>query len=108
MPGEYGPMMAGPAAERLEDHRGCLLFPGLIDAQVHASANGSADDAETGRVVVTGDADLDLDLPESVEAKRPGGQPGLDASRRRDGPRITNTVSGDVDFGRQQARDGRK
>jgi allantoinase len=54
----------GPAADRVDDHRGCLLFPGLVDAQVHAgSYEGLAGLHDATRAAAAGGVTTIVDMP---------------------------------------------
>jgi allantoinase len=53
-----------PRAERVEDHRGALLFPGLVDAQVHAgSYEGTAGLRDATRAAAAGGVTTIVDMP---------------------------------------------
>src|SRR5215470_10395519 len=55
---------APPPAERLDDHRGALLFPGLVDAQVHAgSYEGTAGLRDATRAAAAGGVTTIVDMP---------------------------------------------
>jgi len=53
-----------PPAVRVDDHRGALLFPGLIDAQVHAgSYEGTAGLRDATRAAAAGGVTTIVDMP---------------------------------------------
>jgi allantoinase len=53
-----------PAADRVDDHRGCLLFPGLVDAQVHSgSFEGLAGLRDATRAAAAGGVTTIVDMP---------------------------------------------
>jgi len=53
-----------PGAAKVEDHRGALLFPGLIDAQVHAgSYEGVAGLRDATRAAAAGGVTTIVDMP---------------------------------------------
>lgn len=53
-----------PDAQRIEDHPGALLFPGLIDAQVHAgSVEGFAGLRDATRAAAAGGVTTIVDMP---------------------------------------------
>ena len=53
-----------PAAVRVEDHAGALLFPGLVDAQVHAgSVEGFAGLRDATRAAAAGGVTTIVDMP---------------------------------------------
>ncbi len=55
---------APPRASRVEDYRGALLFPGLVDAQVHAGSNeGVAGFRDTTRAAAAGGVTTIVDMP---------------------------------------------
>jgi len=55
---------AAPAADRVDDHRGCLLFPGLVDAQVHAgSYEGISGLRDATRAAAAGGVTTIVDMP---------------------------------------------
>ena len=55
---------APPRAERVEDHRGALLFPGLVDAQVHAgSYEGTTGLRDATRAAAAGGVTAIVDMP---------------------------------------------
>jgi allantoinase len=55
---------APPRATRVDDHRGSLLFPGLVDAQVHAgSYEGTAGLRDATRAAAAGGVTTIVDMP---------------------------------------------
>ena len=55
---------APPCASRVEDHRGALLFPGLVDAQVHAGSHeGVAGLRDATRAAAAGGVTAIVDMP---------------------------------------------
>jgi allantoinase len=55
---------ASPAAKAVEDYRGCLLFPGLVDAQVHAgSFEGFKGLEDATRAAAAGGVTTMIDMP---------------------------------------------
>src|SRR5689334_20331915 len=53
-----------PRAERVEDNRGALLFPGLVDAQVHAGSHeGTAGLRDATRAAAAGGVTTIVDMP---------------------------------------------
>jgi allantoinase len=54
----------GPAAKALEDYAGCLLFPGLVDAQIHAgSYEGFKGLQDATRAAAAGGVTTVIDMP---------------------------------------------
>src|ERR1043166_5364021 len=55
---------APPRARRVEDHRGALLFPGLLAAQVHAGSHeGPAGLRDATRAAAAGGVTTIVDMP---------------------------------------------
>ena len=55
---------APPRASRVDDHRGALLFPGLVDAQVHAGSHeGVAGVRDATRAAAAGGVTTIVDMP---------------------------------------------
>src|SRR5689334_11083699 len=53
-----------PAAKAIEDFTGCLLFPGLVDAQIHAgSAEGFKGLQDATRAAAAGGVTTVVDMP---------------------------------------------
>ena len=53
-----------PPAKVVEDHRGCLLFPGLVDAQIHAgSCEGFKGLLDATRAAAAGGVTTVVDMP---------------------------------------------
>src|SRR5262245_18605280 len=53
-----------PAAKTVEDYSGCLLFPGLVDAQIHAgSYEGFKGLRDATRAAAAGGVTTVIDMP---------------------------------------------